>query len=81
MVHIVLTGYIPGYCHIVCDLTESIINRCDMHDLIVTSDHMGYFGYKSKYKAYIEVISFDKLVDSAKQRNRVFFDKLGLPTS
>ena len=27
------------------------------------------------------VISFDKLVDSAKKRNRAFFDKLGLPTT
>ena len=72
---------IPGYCYIVCDLTQSVIDRCDMHDLTVTSDHMGYFGYKSKYKAYVEVISFDKLVDSAKKRNRAFFDKLGLPTT
>lgn len=71
---------IPGYCYIVCDLTETMINRCKLLNLTVTSDHMGYFGYNSNYKSYIEVISFDKLVDNAKKRNRAFFDKLGLPT-
>ncbi len=73
--------HIPGYCYIVCDLTESVQSRCQLFNLTISSDRMGYFGYNSNYKAYIEVISFDKLVDSAKKRNRVFFDKLGLPTT
>lgn len=71
---------IPGYCYVICDLTESIIERCKVFDLTITSDHMGYFGFHKHYKAYIEVISFDKLVNSAKERNRAFFDKLGFPT-
>lgn len=72
---------IPGYCYVLCDLTESVQNRCKLFGLTLSSDKMGYFGYNANFKAYIEVISFDKLVDSAKKRNRVFFDKLGLPTS
>jgi hypothetical protein len=32
-------------------------------------------------KAYIEVMSFDRLVNSATERNRAFFDKLGLPSA
>lgn len=72
---------IPGYCYIVCDITDSIKKRCNLFGLTVSSDKMGYFGYNPNYKAYIEVISFDKLVDSAKKRNRAFFDKLGLPTN
>lgn len=72
---------IPGYCYIVCDLTESVQKRCDLFNLTISSDRMGYFGYNSNYKAYIEVISFDKLIDSAKKRNKAFFDKLGLPTT
>lgn len=70
---------IPGYCYIICDLTESIIDRCNFLDLTITSDHLGYFGFHKQYKAYIEVISYDRLVNSAKERNRAFFDKLGLP--
>ena len=72
---------VPGYCYIVCDLTQSIKERCKIHDLTETSDRMGYFGYNKAYKAYIEVISFAGLIDSAKKRNKAFFDKLGLPTT
>lgn len=72
---------VPGFCYILCDLTPSMIKRCKMHDLTRTQDGMGYFAYKNNYKAYVEVISFDRLVTMATQRNRAFFDKLGLPTS
>lgn len=71
---------IPGYCYVICDITETIEARCQMLDLTITSDHMGYFGFHKQFKSYIEVISFDRLVNSAKERNRAFFDRLGLPT-
>lgn len=72
---------IPGYCYIICDLTPSIIQRCNLFGLTITYDHMGYFGYNPNYKAYIEVISYDKLVNAAKERNRAFFEMLGLPAN
>ena len=72
---------IPGFCYLICDLTPSIERRCKMHDLKRTADAMGYFGYKEGFRAYIEVISFDRLVNAAKQRNKAFFDELGLPTN
>jgi hypothetical protein len=71
---------LPGYCYILCDITPSIQKRCKMHDAILTSDGMGYFYYNKNYKAYVEVMSFDRLVNSATERNRAFFDKLGLPS-
>ncbi|WP_375673839.1 hypothetical protein [Bartonella sp. TS82HLJMH] len=70
---------IPGYCYIICDLTDSIRECCKHSNLRITGDNMGYFGYNENYKAYIEVISFDKLVDNAKKRHRLFFDKMNLP--
>ena len=72
---------IPGFCYVICDLTSSILRRCKMHDLKRTDDAMGYFGYKESLRSYVEVISFDRLVNAAKQRNKAFFDKLGLPTN
>lgn len=72
---------IPGFCYIVCDLTNTMIDRCDIHGLTVTSDHMGYFGYNSALKAYIEVISFDQLLKAGTERNRAFFEKLGFPNN
>ena len=73
--------HIPGFCYVLCDLTDSVVQRCKMHDAIRTSDGLGYFFYNKTYSAYVEVISFDRLVNAAKERNKAFFDKLGLPTT
>jgi len=72
---------IPGFCYVLCDLTQTVVQRCKIHDAIRTSDGLGYFFYNKTYGAYVEVISFDRLVKAAKERNKAFFDKLGLPTS
>lgn len=74
-------GNLPGFCYIIADLTDTLIYRCKVSNLTPTSDGMGYFGFNKEFEAYIEVISFDKLVQAAKERNRAFFDKLGLPTT
>ena len=71
---------IPGFCYVLCDLTPTIKDRCKLHDAILTNDGLGYFFHHKNYNAYVEVISFDRLVNAAKERNRAFFDKLGLPT-
>jgi hypothetical protein len=73
--------HIPGFCYVLCDVTPTIERRCKMHDAVRTSDGLGYFFYHKQFSAYVEVLSFDRLVNSAKQRNRAFFDKLGLPTT
>jgi len=72
---------IPGFCYVICDITPSIEKRCVMHDLTRTSDGLGFFTFKQNFKAYVEVISFDRLINMAKERNRVFFDKLGIPAN
>ena len=72
---------IPGFVYVLADLTDSLINCCKLQQLHATADGMGFFGYHSdeSYNAYIQVMSFDGLVASAKERNRAFFDTLGLP--
>lgn len=70
---------IPGFCYIIADLTPAIHERCKIANLRITPDHLSYFGYNESFGAYIEVISFDLLLRAAHQRNRAFFDQLGLP--
>ncbi len=70
----------PAFCHIVADLTPTLVSRCEYANLRRTHDGLGYFGFNESTKAYIEVISFDRLVNAATERNRAFFDKLGLPS-
>ena len=73
---------IPGFVYVLADLTNHLIECCDLWQLQKTADGMGYFEYhpNTKYNAYIQVISFDGLLASAKERNRAFFDTLGLPS-
>ncbi len=71
----------PSFCYILADLTDKMRNCCINADLHETSDHLGYFGFHKAHNAYIEVISFDRLLETAKERNRAFFDKLGLPVT
>lgn len=68
----------PAYCYIICDLTPSMIDVCKDRDLKPTYDNLGFFGYLSNHNIYFEVISFDQLLNVAKERNAAFFDKLGI---
>ena len=73
---------VPGFCYVLADLTPALRRRCeDHHDLRRTSDGLGYFGYKANVSAYVEVMSFDRVVALAKERHRAFFDTLGLPAN
>lgn len=72
---------IPGFIYVLADFSEKLLDCCRLHQLQKTVDGMGFFGYQrdEAYNAYIQVISFDGLIASANERNRAFFDKLGLP--
>ena len=73
---------IPGYCYILCDLNEKMRDLCQKsYDATPTQDGMGYFFYKQYHKAHVQIISFDQLVKMAEERNKAFFDKLGLPSA
>ncbi len=71
----------PAFCYIIADLTQTLKEICDSEDLHESSDRLGYYRYHSKKNAYIEVLSFDAIVQRSKERNRAFFDKLGLPAN
>ena len=72
---------VPGFCYIIADLTPKLLERCTIHDLTETAEADRYCGYKRELALFIEVMSFDHVVRVAKERNRAFFDKLGLPAN
>lgn len=71
---------IPAYAFVIADLTEEMERFAENANLTRTPDRQGYFGFNDKLDAYVEVISYDKLVGDAKKRNRAFFERLGLPS-
>lgn len=68
----------PAYCFVVCDLTPRIIEFCNLFGLTQSPDKGSFYGFHPNYKIYFEVISFDKVLKDATQRNKVFFRKLGI---
>lgn len=69
------------YCYVIGDLTQSMRDSAESRGLTETQDNAGYFGYNPTYGAYVEVISYNKVIKDAKQRNRALFDKLFEPKS
>lgn len=70
---------IPGFCYVLSDLTPNLEKCCRLAGPKKTVDGPGYFGYNEPYDAFIEVLSFDRPLKNACERNRAFFDKLGRP--
>ncbi|MFY0253828.1 ATP-binding protein [Chitinophaga sp. 30R24] len=69
----------PFYAYIICDFNQSLTKVLEDRDYTRTPDNLVFFYFHEKYNAYIEVISYQKMLKDAKSRNRVLFEKLGLP--
>jgi len=71
---------IPASAYCICDLTPSFRQVLKDFDAFATPDNQGYYGFHRGYGTYYEVIDYDKMLRDAKKRNRIFFDKLKLPS-
>jgi hypothetical protein len=71
---------IPGFCYVLCDITPRVREWCVRMDYTPTDDQLGFFFYHKNLKAFVEIMSFDRLLKAAKERNNAFFVKLGLPS-
>ena len=67
------------FCYVIGDLTPSMRDSAVRSSLRLTQDKEGYYGYNEEIGAYVEVISYNKLLKNARQRNQAFFDKLFNP--
>lgn len=75
---IMITENTPCYVYIISDLTEKMVKYCRKNDYIQTHDAKGFFYYHKEYRAYIEVLSYQKVLQDSKQRNRIFMKKIGV---
>lgn len=67
----------PFYIYIICDIRPSLQKILERREFELTPDGMGWFKVKSKfYTAYFEVMPFEKVLDDARKRNRILFEKL-----
>lgn len=66
------------YLYAVCDITDSLMKYAKRYGFHETPDKLGLYWYNDNARAYMEIISFDKLINDAEKRNKVLFDKLGI---
>jgi len=71
------------YCFIVCDLDNPTIDRMvrDYQFRQVFDATDGYSLYHDHFKAYVEVVPFERILRDAERKHRAFFDRLGLRVS
>lgn len=73
-----VTETTPFYIYIICDVTTKITTLAENIGLTRTPDSEGFYGFNPTLKSYIEIISYNQLLETAKKRNKTLFDKLGL---
>lgn len=69
--------YFFGY--VICEIDAQLKKVLSRKTMRETPDERGMFGYFPDHKTYIEVISYDKMLDDALKRNRILFEKLQIP--
>jgi hypothetical protein len=77
----VQSSQIPAYAYVICDTTKEVEIIAENKGLLPTPDRLGYYGYNANLSAYVEILSYTKLLRDAKKRNRILFDKLHLPVA
>jgi hypothetical protein len=75
---ILVTDTTPFYIYIICDVTTKVVTLAENSGLFRSPDNDGFFGFNTPLKSFVEIISYSQLLDTAKKRNKVLFDKLGL---
>lgn len=66
------------YCHVICDFTKTLTSMLEREDFKQVGNQDWYIRYHQAYNAFIEVKSFDFVLELATKRNQILFDKLGL---
>lgn len=65
------------YLYVVCDAIENYRNSLKLRGgFSETIDGLGMF--RMLNNQYIEVLTYDKIINDAKKRNKILFDKLGI---
>ena len=67
----------PFYGFVVCDLTPKVESWLEREkDFRPMPDRLGWFQWMGNINLYIEVISWEKILNDANMRNKIFFQKL-----
>lgn len=66
------------HCYIVADLTPKLKATFKGHSFHPTPDGEGLVGFIRNPDAFVEVVSYQKMLSDARMRNAIFFQKIGI---
>lgn len=67
----------PFYGYVICELTQKVKEWLEEEkDFKPMPDRLGYFKHHDNINLYVEVWGWDKALNDARNRNRIFFEKL-----
>ena len=65
------------YMYVICDISPTFKSKIiSTYGMTETVDGLGY--YRMNNNEYLEILSYDKILNDAKKRNQVLFEKLGI---
>lgn len=73
---IIVSDSTQMHLYAVCDITDTLDTVLNSLGYSRTPDGLGAYFYNQTLKAYIEVLSYDKIKNDSEQRNRVLFETL-----
>jgi hypothetical protein len=66
------------HCHIICDITTKLREIMRDSEFLQVGDLDWYIKFHNIYNVFIEVKSFDYIVQIAEKRNKILFEKLDI---
>lgn len=74
-----VSEYTPFYGYVVCNINTKVAKWLDREkDFKPMPDNLGWYRNRDNINLYIEVLDWRKIVKDSKERNRIFFHKLGI---
>ena len=74
-----VTNNTPFYGYVMCETTEKVKKWLEeSKDFTPMPDSLGWFRWFGNLRLYFEVLSWDKVLNDAEIRNKMFFRKLGI---
>ncbi|OHB57699.1 MAG: hypothetical protein A2Y12_16650 [Planctomycetes bacterium GWF2_42_9] len=75
---LIIPNSMPIHATIICTITPTLTAFAKRADFTQSFDGYRYFKFHKEYHAFMEIMSFETMLDNAKKRNAILFEKLGI---
>ena len=73
-----LPANLPIHAYVICDFTPTLHKHAKDRDFLPAADAQSYFNFHRNHGAFTEIMTFDKLIETAQRRNAILFKQMGM---